>query len=497
VQESIGLANGTSGNAVVFAGSTVLIALLALNVTGIPFLGVMGTVGAACVLIAVLVAVTFTPALLGLMKLRVLNRRARAKIGHPDHVAPEVKPMRTWRAVAGVVVAIVGLLAIAVPAMSMRLGLPDGSSEATDSTQYRAYTAVADAFGAGTNGPLLVVATLPDAVAEDDETATQAQIAGRLMKQDDVVAVAPIAVSDSRDVFAFQVVPKDGPSSASTEQLVQDLRALSPLTLSGQDGDVALGVAGQASGNIDVSQKLADALPVYLAVVIGLSLIIMIVVFRSLVVPVAATAGFVLSLFAAFGAITAIFQWGWLGSVFGVHDPGPVLSFAPIIIMGVLFGLAMDYQLFLVSGMREAYVHGMPARHAVVAGLRSGRAVVTAAAIIMVSVFGGFVFSHLSMIRPLGFGLAIGVLFDAFVVRMLLIPGLMHLFGRAAWWLPKWLDRILPDVDVEGASLERTHPLPHGTVATEEPEPEDAEPGESDADAPPLTRRELRESARS
>ncbi len=465
VLESIGLANGTSGNAVVFAGSTVLIALLALNVTGIPFLGVMGPVGAACVLVAVLVAVTFTPALLGLMKLRVLNRRARGRIGHPDHVPRPITPMRTWRAVAGVVVAIVGLLAIAVPAMSMRLGLPDGSSEATDTTQYRAYTAVSDAFGAGTNGPLLVVATLPSAVAEGDETAVQAQIAGDLMSPHDVVAVAPIAVSDSREVFAFQVVPRGGPSSASTEQLVHDLRGLSPLTVSGQAGDVHLGVAGQASGNIDVSRKIADALPLYLVVVIGLSLIIMVVVFRSLLVPVVATAGFVLSLFAAFGAITAIFQWGWLGTIFGVHDPGPVLSFAPIIIMGVLFGLAMDYQLFLVSGMREAYVHGMPPRHAVVAGLRGGRAVVTAAAIIMVSVFGGFVFSHLAMIRPLGFGLAIGVLFDAFVVRMLLIPSLMHLFGKAAWWLPRWLDRILPDVDVEGASLERTHPHPHGVAA--------------------------------
>ena len=225
-----------------------------------------------------------------------------------------------------------------------------------------------------------------------------------------------------------------------------------------EDG-IQLGVAGQASGNIDISEKLAAALPIYLAVVIGLSLLIMILVFRSLLVPLIATGGFLLSLAAAFGAVVAVYQWGWLGAIFGVHDPGPVLNFAPIILVGVLFGLAMDYQLFLVSGMREAYVHGLGARSAVVAGLRNGRPVVTAAAIIMVSVFGGFVFSHLAMVRPLGFGMAIGVLFDAFVVRMLLVPALMHLAGDAAWWLPKWLQRVLPNVDVEGAALERTHPV--------------------------------------
>ncbi|WP_157001885.1 MMPL family transporter [Agromyces laixinhei] len=465
LHESIGLANGTAGNAVVFAGSTVLVALLALNVTGIPFLGIMGTVGAVCVLVAVLIAVTLTPALLGMIGPRVLSKRARAEIGHESHAAPKLTAMPTWRAIVTAVVSVVLLLVIAIPALSMRLGLPDGSSESPDSTPYRAYTAVAEAFGPGQNGPLLVTATLPDAVAEDEIVATQADLAEWLMGIDDVVAVAPAGVSDERDFFAFQLVPSDGPSSESTETLVHELRGQSPI---GGDeasadglGGVELGVAGSASGNVDISAKLAGVLPLYLAVVVGLSLVILILVFRSILVPLIATAGFVLSLFAAFGATVAIFQWGWLGEVFGVHNPGPVLNFAPIIVMGVLFGLAMDYQLFLVSGMREAYVHGTPARLAVVAGLRGGRAVVTAAAIIMAAVFGGFVFSHLTMVRPLGFGLAIGVLFDAFVVRMLLTPAIMHLLGPAAWWLPKWLDRLLPDVDVEGAALERSHPV-HG-----------------------------------
>jgi RND superfamily putative drug exporter len=184
----------------------------------------------------------------------------------------------------------------------------------------------------------------------------------------------------------------------------------------------------------------------------------MIFVFRSLLVPLTATIGFVMSVFAAFGGITAIFQWGWLEPVFGVHDPGPILSFLPILLVGILFGLAMDYQLFLVSGMRESYVHGASARLAVRRGLHAGRSVVTAAAIIMISVFAGFIFADSAMIKSIGFGLAFGVLLDAFLVRMLIIPAAMHLLGKAAWWLPKWLDRILPNVDVEGASLERTHP---------------------------------------
>ncbi|MCR2802150.1 MMPL family transporter [Microbacterium sp. zg-Y818] len=461
VPESVGLANGTAGNAVVFAGSTVIVALAALLVTGIPFLGVMGIVGAVCVLIAVLVSITLTPAILGLIGMRVLTRKARATVGHPDHTSPEIRPMRTSRAVGAAALAVIVLLIVAIPALSMRLGLPDGSSEATDTPQYRAYTTVAEEFGAGQNGPLLVVAETPQTVDEADQVAAQVQLGTLLADHDDVVAVAPVAVSDDGRVFAFQVIPAEGPNSESTEALVHELRDASPL-----EGGITLGVAGQASGNIDVSQKLADALPVYLAVVVGLSLLIMILVFRSLLVPIIATAGYVLSLFAALGAVTAIYQWGWLADVFGVHDPGPVLSFAPIIIMGVLFGLAMDYQLFLVSGMREAYVHGLPSRAAVVAGVRGGRAVVTAAAIIMISVFGGFVFSHLGMVRPLGFGLAIGVLFDAFIVRMMLVPALMHLCGNAAWWLPKWLDRVMPDVDVEGSALEREHPV-HGVAAPE------------------------------
>ena len=464
VVESIGLANGTAGNAVVFAGTTVIVALLALNITGIPFLGLMGTAGAVSVAVAVLIAVSLTPALLGLAGTRLLSRKTRARAEIAAGVAVEAdparagaaKPMTNARAIITTIVATIVLLVIAIPSMSMRLGLPDGGSEAEGSTAHRAYTLTNEAFGEGANGPLLITAALPKGLDDDGVLDAQVAVAGKLAAMEDVKAIAPVAVSDDHRLAAFQVVPAEGPNSLSTETLVRDLREMPPV-----DGDYALGVAGQAAINIDISEGLQDVLPLYLVVVVGLSFLIMVMVFRSLVVPLIATGGFVLSLFATYGAVTAVFQWGWLGEWLGVHNPGPILSFLPVILVGILFGLAMDYQLFLATGMREAYAHGAPAKLAVAQGFRAGRTVVIAAAIIMVAVFGGFIASDSVMIKSMGFGLALGVLLDAIVVRMLLVPALMHLVGRGAWWLPKWLDRIIPNVDVEGAALERRHPVHH------------------------------------
>ncbi|GAB3301574.1 MMPL family transporter [Pseudoclavibacter terrae] len=480
VRESIGLANGTAGNAVVFAGATVIVALLALNVTGIPFLGLMGTAGAVCVLIAVLIAVTLTPALLGKLGMRVLNKRRRAHIRklhgsgggagetggagtgsvgvvtgqvRAAHAAP-LKAMPTWRAIVTVFAGVAVLLTVAIPALSMRVGLPDGSSEPEESASYQAFTITEEQFGAGTTGPLLVTATLPEGLDDAGVLDKQVLVAEKLASLDDVTAVAPIGVSDSKTLTAFQVIPAEGPNSVSTEQLVGELRALPEI----EDG-ITLGVAGQAAINIDISEGLNSVLPLYIALVVGLSLLIMILVFRSILVPLIATGGFILSLFATYGAVVAVFQWGWFADLIGLHATGPILSFLPVILVGILFGLAMDYQLFLASGMREAYVHGAEARVAVVQGFRAGRAVVIAAALIMVSVFGGFVFAESTMIRSIGFGLAFGVLLDAFIVRMLIMPSLMHLLGKSAWWLPKWLDKIMPNVDVEGAALERKHPV--------------------------------------
>ncbi len=463
LHEAIALANGTSGNAVVFAGITVIIALVALNVTGIGFLGLMGTVGAVCVAVAVLVAVTLTPALLSLAGTRILSRKERARLADEGPAsaaegsaavrrAGRRSTMSTPAAIASALAAVALLVLVALPFGSMRLGLPDGGSEPEGSDSQVAYELTAEKFGEGYNGPLVVTVDLPAGLDEDAAEDARLAVGEQLAGLEHAHAVVPAGFNEDRTVTMFQVLPEEGPNAVSTEELVRELRATEP---AGEASN--LGVAGMTSGFIDVSEKLSDALPLYLGVVVGLSLLIMVLVFRSILVPLIATGGFVLSVFAAMGGVVAIYQWGWLGSVFGVHNPGPVLSFLPTIMIGVLFGLAMDYQLFIASGMREAYAHGLPARQAVLTGLRSGRAVVIAAAIIMISVFGGFIFAHDAMIRPIGFGLAFGVLLDAFVVRLLLMPALMHLLGEKAWWLPRWLDRIMPDVDVEGAQLERGH----------------------------------------
>ncbi|GAA2172512.1 MMPL family transporter [Arthrobacter parietis] len=464
LQESIARATGTAGNAVLFAGITVIIALAALAVPGLPFLTILGLSAAGTVAVAVLVALTLTPALLGFMGRRVISKR-RWKTAHSaseaeadEHsVDNSYAAGRGWggfvtrKPILTVLVGVVALCVLALPALELRVGLPDGGSEPTDSTAYQAYTLVGEKFGEGTNGPLLAVGELPPIEDEGERTDLQLDVADRLAAIDDVVTAVPAGISDDGRTAIYQVIPEEGPASESTEQLVRDLRA-EAASIEDATG-VTVSVTGQTAANIDVSAKLMEAMPLYLGIVVGLSLVLLLLVFRSILVPLIATAGFLLSLLASFGATVAIYQWGWLGDFFGVTNPGPILSFLPIILIGVLFGLAMDYQMFLVSGMRESFVHGRPAKEAVRVGFSHGARVVTAAAIIMVSVFAGFVFSHLTMVRPIGFGLAFGVLLDAFVVRMTLIPAAMHLLGRSAWWLPKWLDRVLPDVDVEGARL--------------------------------------------
>jgi RND superfamily putative drug exporter len=466
VRESIALANGTSGSAVLFAGLTVVIALAALNLTGIGFLGLMGTVGAAAIALAVIVAVTFTPAFLSLLGMKILSKRERKALAlfddeHPNSperisVAPVFANKHPWITVLATTIV---LAVMAIPFSSMRLGLPDGASENTHSTQYKAYKAIAEGFGVGMNGPLAAVVTLNDAElgarsSEAEKVEFQADVATRLMTLDNVNAVIFGGESADERTLLFQVLPTTGPTSVETENLVQAIRAQDAIFESELDAD--LQVTGLSAANIDISKRLADSLPLYLSTVLILSLLLLMVVFRSIAVPLVASVGFLLSVFAALGSVTAVFQWGWLGAIFDVHDPGPILAFLPTLVIGILFGLAMDYQLFLVSGMREAYVHGKNAKDSVNYGIHLSRQVVVAAAIIMISVFGSFAFSEQVMLRAVGFGLAIGVLLDAFLVRLLFVPAVMSLLGDRAWWLPRWLDRIMPNVDVEGEKLERT-----------------------------------------
>lgn len=478
LHHSIGVATGTAGNAVVVAGITVIIALTALTVSGLPILAQMGLVAAGTVAMTVLVALTLTPAVLSLMGRRVISKRGWRK--HEERQAAHADGKRTshrgsgrwavrvtnrpWLSIVLTVLAI-GLLSI--PALSLRLGLPDGSSEPRDSSSFHSYVTIEEHFGAGANGPLVAVVSFDDPVAKDDLTATQNRFGRELFNLPGVERVVPFGVSEPRDTIAFQVVPSEGPTSEATVQLVHDMEDLSTEMPPGAH----LGLTGQTVANIEISERLAQALPLYVVLVVGLSLLLLMAVFRSVLVPLVATGGFLLSVAAGFGSVVAVYQWGWLGDLLDVSRPGPIMPFMPTLLIGVLFGLAMDYQMFLVSGMHEAHAHGQDSRTAIRTGFRQGYRVVTAAALIMISVFAGFIFAHLSMIRPMGLGLAIGVAVDAFLVRMTLTPAVLHLLGDKAWWIPRWLDRLLPDLDVEGSKL-RSHLEQEEAAAADAPRDE-------------------------
>ncbi|MEE1619988.1 MMPL family transporter [Zafaria sp. J156] len=487
MQESIGRANGTSGNAVVFAGLTVIIALAALAVPGLPFLTVLGLSAAFTVAVAVAIATTLTPALLAIIGTRLISKRAWAKAAAPGAAASRHQNddgARGWGALVTrrpVVSAVAGtllLLLVALPALGLRTALPDGSAEAEGSSALAAYETISETFGGGYNGPMLVLADLPAGLDEDGATHAALDVADELREIDGIVAAVPGLFNEDHTLAVLQLIPEEGPASEATEQLVHTIRDAAGAIEESTGAQIAL--TGQVAAQIDVSEKLASVLPAYLGIVIGLSLVLLLLVFRSVVVPLLATAGFLLSLAAAFGATVAVYQWGWLGGVFNVHTPGPIMSFLPILLTGILFGLAMDYQVFLVSGMRESFAHGEDPRAAVRSGFSHAAPVVTAAALIMTSVFAGFVFSHLTMIRPIGFALAVGVLVDAFVVRMTITPAVMHLLGAKAWYIPRWLDRILPDVDVEGAKLSAVGPAASGPRGDGGPGGDGGPDGDSD-----------------
>ncbi|WP_020657700.1 MMPL family transporter [Amycolatopsis benzoatilytica] len=449
-EEAVGRAIGTAGSAVVFAGLTVIIALAGLTVIGIPFLGQMGVAAAVTVAIAVLIALTLLPAVLGFAGARVAKNRIRVRrrTSGPSHGERWARFVARHR-VPVLLTALVGLAVVAVPALSMQLGLPNDSTAAPDSTQRKAYDLVSKSFGEGANGPLLIVVD----TGPDKNPAAIKQAASDISKLPDVAAVTPPMANPSGDTALLTVIPKSGPSSTQTENLVSAIRATSAPLQEATGGSLA--VTGQTAANIDVSQKLSDAMLPYLALIVGLAFVLLMLVFRSVVVPLKATLGFLGSVVATFGAVVAVFQWGWLTGPLGVASTGPIMSMLPILLIGVLFGLAMDYQVFLVTRMREEHVHGADPQEAMVTGFRHGSRVVVAAALIMISVFAGFVLAESTLIQSIGFALAFGVLVDAFVIRMTIVPAVMSLLGRGAWWLPKWLDRILPNVDVEGEGLVR------------------------------------------
>jgi len=454
-EESAATAVGTAGSAVVFAGVTVIIALLGLLVVGIPFLSVMGVGAAFAVLVAIGVAVTLLPAMLG-----VAGRRLVPKEGSRAYrramAGASAKPTMGLRWVRGVmkrpILATVGVIALlgtlAVPALSLDLNVPDGGSEPRGSTQREAYDLVTEGFGAGFNGPLIVSVDITQTIdILDDLDAIGAQ----LRDLDDVAFVAQGFPDEGLDTAIIQVTPESAPDSVATKDLVQNIRDLAPQIE--DEFDTPISVTGATAVAIDISNRLTNALIPFGLVVVGLSIILLMMVFRSVLVPIKAALGFLLSVVASFGVVVAIFQWGWFADLFHVENPGPILSFLPIILMAVLFGLAMDYEVFLVSGMREEFVKTGDAKRAVERGFAGAARVVTAAALIMFFVFFAFVPEGSGMIKPIAMGLAVGIAFDAFLVRMTLVPALMTLFGKAAWWMPGWLGRLLPNVDIEGEEL--------------------------------------------
>ncbi|MFE0175729.1 MMPL family transporter [Streptomyces sp. NPDC059002] len=489
-EEAAGRAVGTAGSAVVFAGATVFIALVGLGVVGIPELTKMGMGGAGAVALAVLVALTLVPALFGFFGNgvsparakprawgRVLSRAVRkaarpggerphavptAEYPHPVLPSPGRPRLATrWarfvlrRPVAVLLVAGLGLGAVALPALSLELGLPGDESKSVETTQRRAYDLLSEGFGPGFNGPLTVVV---DTSVSGDTRATTDLVAQAVRGVDGVVSVGDPVLSKAKDTAVLTAVPKTAPNSAETKDLVHVIRG----AVAGVEADTGAGilVTGTTAMNIDISEAMSDALIPYLTVVIGLAVLLLTVVFRSVLVPVKAALGFLLSVGAAFGVLVAVFQWGWAADLLGIERTGPVMSLMPILVIGIVFGLAMDYEVFLLTRMRESYVHGASPGEAVVSGFRHSGRVVAAAAIIMISVFAGFIGMSSPTIRTMGVGLAAAVAFDAFVVRMAIVPAVLALLGHRAWWLPRILSRVLPNVDIEGERLSGRVPAP-------------------------------------
>ncbi|MER5636500.1 MMPL family transporter [Kitasatospora sp. NPDC002227] len=456
LEDSAALAVGTAGGSVVFAALTVIIALCGMAVVGIPFLTVMGLAGAGAVAMALLIALTLLPALLGFAGRRItVFVSTRLRPGHHERVAKTsaaesphtlgarwarfVVRYRIWVSVVGV-----GLLVVlALPAFSMELGLPSGASQPTSKTQRRAYDLISNHFGPGYNGPLLVV-------TETGATPAAVQgLAAALTGQPDVAAAVPIAANPQ--VAIVQVIPRSGPDDPATAGLVHGLRD-NRAAIEATVGTPVL-IGGTTASNIDVSQKLSDALPVFLVVVVGLAFFLLTLAFRTILVPIKSIIGFLLSVAAAFGAQVAMFQWGWGRHLFNI-TPTETISFLPLIMLAIIFGLSSDYEVFVVSRIKEDFTAHGDARGAVEHGTARSARVVTAAALIMFSIFVAFMFTSDPIIKAIGFSFATGVFLDAFVVRLTVVPAVMAIIGARIWYHPDWFARYVPDPDIEGTRLE-------------------------------------------
>jgi RND superfamily putative drug exporter len=458
-EEAMGRALGTAGSAVVFAGLTVMIALTGMFVAGIPILTEMGLAAALAVAMSVLIALTMLPAMCGFAGRRILGGRIpglRARDPEADDARGKPSLGTRWarlvtrRPVPVLIVVGLAMVTLALPVMGMRLGLPDEGAMPEDTTQRRAYDLVAEGFGAGFNGPLMVV--IDGAGGAANPQAAGQQLISAIEQLDNVAFVQPEAqFNEAGDTGLVMVTPQAAPNSVETEDLVDAIRNRVESIEASTGAEIS--VSGNTAIIADFNERLAGALLPYLSLVVGLSFLLLILVFRSILVPLKAALGFLLTMGATFGAVVAVFQWGWLTDIMPFEQSSMIISFLPIFLIGVVFGLAMDYQVFLVTRMREEYVHGAAPVPAVVTGFQHGSRVVTAAAIIMISVFAGFALSGDDFIIQVAFALSTAIALDAFVVRMTLVPAVLALLKRRAWWLPRWLDRLVPNVDVEGEKL--------------------------------------------
>ncbi len=456
VEEAAAISTATAGGAVVFAGSSVVVAISGLAVVGIPFLATMGFAAAGATVIAVVMAVTLTPAVLAIAGTRVLPRRdRRAATSSADEAAPAGRTIserwatavlrRPGLAIAGSIV-VLGVLA--APVLDLRLAFPDDTSLPADNTRRVAYEAIDEAFGPGVNAPLTVAIDLEGAA--DRATAVVA-VEERLAAQPGGAVVLPAVVNTAGDTAIVTVVPVEGPATPATEGTLAAIRDQADGLRSETGAEIH--VTGLTATNIDVSDALSDALVPFLLLVLGLMMVILVLAFRSVVIAIKAVVAILLSVAASFGVLVAVFQWGWLAGLIGVEETLPIIPFLPIIMFAILFGLSMDYEVFILSRVRERITAGDGAAVATLHGLGVSAKVITAAALIMIAVFGSFIAQVDPTIKMFGLGLAVAVLLDATIVRMVFVPAALALLGERAWRLPKVLDRIVPDLDIEGHRL--------------------------------------------
>ncbi|WP_147640686.1 MMPL family transporter [Mammaliicoccus lentus] len=448
--KAIGMAVGTAGSAVIFAGITVIIAVCGLSLVGIEFLAVMGYASAISVLFAVLAALTLLPAFISIFHkhIKIKNKKNTDNKGYDTPWSNFV----VGKPVIAVILSLVVLGLAIIPVAQMRLGMPDDGMKPADSSAYKANELVSKEFGEGYNGQIVMLINTKDNGSENTIKRNLDNVRDDLEDLDSVDKVSSPQLTNNNNYALLAITPEEGPNAVSTNDLVYDLRDYDDQAQDKYDFNTE--ISGQSVINIDMSKKLNDAIPVFAGVIVALAFVLLLFVFRSILVPLKAVLGFVLSLMATLGFTTFVMQEGFLSGLFGIDATGPILAFLPVITIGLLFGLAIDYELFLMSRVHEEFSKTGDNAHSIKVGIKQSGPVIVAAALIMFSVFIAFVFQDDVTIKSMGISLAFGVLFDAFIVRMTLIPALTKLFGNASWYMPKWLDRLLPKIDVEGHALQ-------------------------------------------